>query len=392
MSFNLLAYCSLLVFLTLSFIVCFCLPSFRYRINRIRKRIYIYKWTLWILELAFFPAVLNVVEFSVCPFSTAKSALVLVQCVTQLPFGWKLVLVTSGAAALIAVLYNLILICHLRSERISNMLQEEHVRKKEIEFVVGISEQWMTHGFFAFSSFRSEIFKMYHRPLFNVLGLLLIAAHVLIPDPSPTKAGVLLGIFALYLLYAVASRPYRSGPSNALLIGLLGVLTMNCFMLLLKLSGLKSALFVDSYFYYLLMLVNATGWFLIMAFLLSLLCARDKWSLDKEQVALAVQNQELAIVLIKRARKFRAQIVKTKKYGEIEAAEMEALLESLTEQFNALRDKQPVVMDALLEALDQLKDLKKNIEENPFLYNFDFREELKGLVGHRYRIYEIRNT
>lgn len=30
-------------------------------------------------------------------------------------------------------------------------------------------------------------------------------------------------------------------------------------------------------------------------------------------------------------------------------------------------------------------------EENKFLYNYDFKEELKGLVKSRYRIYETRD-
>ena len=49
-------------------------------------------------------------------------------------------------------------------------------------------------------------------------------------------------------------------------------------------------------------------------------------------------------------------------------------------------------MDALLEVLDQLKDMKRKYEENPELYNFNFREELKGLVKGRERIYEIREV
>jgi hypothetical protein len=47
-------------------------------------------------------------------------------------------------------------------------------------------------------------------------------------------------------------------------------------------------------------------------------------------------------------------------------------------------------MDALLEVIDQLKEMKKNYEENPYLYNYDFKEELDGLVGSRYRIFDLR--
>jgi hypothetical protein len=38
---------------------------------------------------------------------------------------------------------------------------------------------------------------------------------------------------------------------------------------------------------------------------------------------------------------------------------MNHLLEMLTDEFNKLRDKEAITMDALLEVLDQLKDMKK---------------------------------
>jgi len=38
---------------------------------------------------------------------------------------------------------------------------------------------------------------------------------------------------------------------------------------------------------------------------------------------------------------------------------MNYILEQLTEQFNFLRDKSALCMDALLEVIDQFKDLKK---------------------------------
>lgn len=69
---------------------------------------------------------------------------------------------------------------------------------------------------------------------------------------------------------------------------------------------------------------------------------------------------------------------------------MEMLQRNLNEEFNRLREKQALCMDALLEVIDQLKEMKKNYEENPSLYNFDYKEELKGLVHSRYRIYEMR--
>ena len=137
------------------------------------------------------------------------------------------------------------------------------------------------------------------------------------------------------------------------------IFVVDSFVLLLKISGLKSALFVDNYFFGLLVLINGFGWFLVVACLCLMIAVKAKWSLDKEQVLSAINGQELTIVYIKRARKFRKKIINSKVYGEQERLEMDHLLEQLSDEFNKLRDKEALTMDALLEVLDQLKEMKK---------------------------------
>ena len=130
---------------------------------------------------------------------------------------------------------------------------------------------------------------------------------------------------------------------------------VNTFSLLLKLSGLKSALFVDTYYYYLLILINGFGWFLSFASLLLAYSLKARWPVDREVAKSGIAGQELAIVFIKRARRFRKRVVKDKIYGSEEKKEHEKLLADLTEEFNKLRDKEAICMDALLEVIDQLK-------------------------------------
>lgn len=86
-------------------------------------------------------------------------------------------MVSALFALVVGLIYNLCLGVHLYREKISNMLNEEYIRKKEIEFVVGISEMWLTRHFYLFSSFRSDFFKMYHRIIFNMLFLIFVLVH-----------------------------------------------------------------------------------------------------------------------------------------------------------------------------------------------------------------------
>ncbi len=123
--------------------------------------------------------------------------------------------VSTLIALVVGLIYNIGIAWHLYREKISNMLNEEYIRKKEIEFVVDVSDMWFTRHFFLFSSFKSDIFKMYHRVIFNFMQLLLCLLHSLMPYGS-AKMGLILAIFVIFTLYIMATRPYRCLFSNIL--------------------------------------------------------------------------------------------------------------------------------------------------------------------------------
>ncbi len=56
-----------------------------------------------------------------------------------------------------------------------------------------------------------------------------------------------------------------------------------------------------------------------------------------------------------------------------------------------MRDKQALILDTLLEVIENMREFKRNLENNPYLYNFDYKEELKNLVRTRDRIYKVRD-
>lgn len=286
---NLIAYFSFLVVLVLTFAVIMLSKTIHYRLLKKKKSIFVFKWLAWFTELIYFPLMLNIVEYSTCNYYTQKEAVILINCKRDIPFGWYTVMWVSTLVALVVgLLYNIMLGVHLYREKISNMLNEEYIRKKEVEYVVGISEMWLTRYFFLFSSFKSDIFKMYHRVIFNTFQLLLVVVHAAMAGESPTKMGIILGLFTLYLAYVIGTRPYRCQFSNILMFIITSSLVVTCFVLMLKVSGLKSALFVDNYFYGLLILINGFGWFLVLAFLLLIVALKRRWPLDKDGAQKAI--------------------------------------------------------------------------------------------------------
>jgi hypothetical protein len=269
---------------------------------------------------------LNIIEFSTCRYASDKQGISVVkECGRQFPYGYTIMMSVALFALVAGLLYNVALGVHLYREKISNILHEQYIRKKEIEYVVGISEMWLTRHFFFFSSFRSEVFKMYHRVFYNTVFVLLCFVHGIMEE-STAKTGLVMAVFGALSLLVVVTRPYRCGVSNAILLILSITMAANCFMFIFKKSGMRSALFVDNYFTVLLLLLNGFGWFLVLILLLFALAVRQKWPLDKEQAQKGILGQELAIIYIKQARKFRKQVVESKRYDEPEQRQMEFLL------------------------------------------------------------------
>lgn len=287
---NLAGYYVFLLLLIGIYFVIVLNRTIHYRLTKLRKEgLFFYKWAFWFAEIVYFPIMLNVITFSTCQFHSDKLAVVVVNCTKDIPNGYTIMMVLALFVLVAGLLYIVGMGIHLYNEKISNRLNEDHVRKKEIEFTVGISEMWLSKHFYLFSSFRSEIFKMYHRVIFNSMAYLFILMHAGLPQGT-AKIGLVLGIFTIFMFYVLGTRPYRSGFSNILLALLTGMFMIFTFVLLLKETGMKSALFVDNYFYGLLILINGFGWFLVFALLIFMIVISAKWPLDKQQVEKAIQG------------------------------------------------------------------------------------------------------
>lgn len=98
---------------------------------------------------------------------------------TQMSYLEIVLMSVVGFTFLTTALWIVFQVLHLYREMVSKNLHAEYVRKKEIEYEIGLSEMWRSRHFWAFSSFKSHIMKMYHRPLFNLYIWTFVAIHVL---------------------------------------------------------------------------------------------------------------------------------------------------------------------------------------------------------------------
>ena len=62
-------------------------------------------------------------------------------------------------------------------------------------------------------------------------------------------------------------------------------------------------------------------------------------------------------------------------------------MENLSKEYNSLRIQKALVIDALLETIENLKELKRNIDEDCDSFIFDYKFELNSVVKYREHIY-----
>ena len=126
---------------------------------------------------------------------------------------------------------------------------ENYIMRKEVEYVLGLTTNWITRKFFLFSSFTNGYFKMYQRPVFNLFCVSLVVVLALI-DKAEAKIGIVQIIFAIMMFLSITSRPYRDIHSNVLNIILNVMINQVVFEINLKMAGLSYSLMVDKYFHY----------------------------------------------------------------------------------------------------------------------------------------------
>lgn len=290
------------------FLVTFCLV-FNWKLNHRmlknsrRTKINYYKYCSHFMDIIFFPLVYNMSLYSSCNWYSTKKAIIPAECSRDHENAWGMMLIGQVFAGAVGIAWTVLIGVHLYRENISNILHEEYIIRKEMEYIVNLSDNWLTRYFFMFSSYKSDVFKMYNRVIFNGMVLLQIFLANYLDKSSENQAIAITFVFGFYALYLAFSRPFRCVHSNILAFTLTVTIGLNSFTLTLKRQGLESALLVDHYMFALLCIINVFMWFLVICHFILMFCLKSRWPVTKQKVLSAIKDQDVAILAIQRARK-----------------------------------------------------------------------------------------
>lgn len=68
--YNLILYYAFMILLILLVTIVLCSKKINYRLFKLSKNLYFFKWASWCLEIIYFPLLLNIIEFSTCQYSS----------------------------------------------------------------------------------------------------------------------------------------------------------------------------------------------------------------------------------------------------------------------------------------------------------------------------------
>jgi hypothetical protein len=166
-------------------------------------------------------------------------------------------------------------------------------------------------------------------------------------------------VLLLFTVHVITLRPYRSLTTNVIYsLAMIGLCVHMIFMCA-KVLGYQQSIFVDKYFFTLQLLINGFAWFLVLTALAFTITSRAMWPVTASDVRDLTEGQDYAIFLIKEARKFQIDVLHRKKYSDEDRIKIADILMKMTMVFQKFKDRNPLILDSLLETIDSLRLLQK---------------------------------
>jgi MFS family permease len=241
------------------------------------------------------------IPFFACEYLTTKNGFEQHKC-DKYGSKYYFFLFAIGMVVL-GVLYNLLLIYIIMMRKISYR-QKDHdgfIKRKELEYVLEISDSWRKQSFFLFSSFKGSKARLYFKPVYNLYCLALISVHAFLGSMIYTKAIIFSVMMTVAAIFMLAVRPFRCQTSNYLLFTQFAHLCGPLYFVTQILSGLEHGLLVNTYFtivLYLMMSVSLAAQIFIVV--ISLSC-KAKWPMNKKNLESVVYRHERVLEMMQQA-------------------------------------------------------------------------------------------
>eukprot|EP00753_Platysulcus_tardus_P004942 PLAT12776.2.p1 GENE.PLAT12776.2~~PLAT12776.2.p1 ORF type:complete len:495 (-),score=227.51 PLAT12776.2:51-1535(-) len=181
---------------------------------------------------------------------------------------------------------------HARVIFTSSEEHEASIQLKEMEYLIGVNEEWHALHFSQFSSFRRP--RVTYRVAVMWFKLGLVCIHTGMRWNLPAQSLVFLVWCFGWALWVTMSPPFRCSSSNWITLTLVWMLVYDCFIGLLSANGVRSALTVDSTLAAVLLFshIGVAIWLAFIVFTATV--SQTRWPTTARRTRTAVRKVELA--------------------------------------------------------------------------------------------------
>jgi len=336
------------------------------------------KWTFNLIELLYLPVLVNTIPMLTCSFQTIKNGYELHECDQ---YGAKYIFyIIAIAMIVVGVIYNVGLIYMIRKRKISYRELDHNgfLIRKELEYILEISDSWRKQSFFLFSSFKGSKLRMYFRPCYNMFILFLVCTHAFGEGDLYNKAMIFSIAFTFGALFIAAVRPFRCASTNILAFFQFCHLCGPMYMASQNVKGMKHGLLVNKYFSISLYIMIAIFGAAQIIIILVNLIFRAKWPMNEKKLRDAVYRHERILEMMQNAYMIITKL-RLKKVGTSKE-HLQEIVEELTDEYNLAFNEEHPFQYSVLELIDELKDTAVIIEDRHGKQEYHFLADFLEII------------
>jgi len=209
----------------------------------VRHRAAAWRWVLILSQVFYVPVGVNVARLAVCRNDNVEVDPD-VECMSS-----KHVVVAAAAGSVGGLFLLLVPLLLYRSAHRhllyrSARAHESHLRWKELQYLVGLNDDWATQQMHVTSPFRRA--HAHHRAVAAVEKLLLLAVNTFIRDNDGLQGVLYFTSAVLFGVWFIARPVYRNLRTQLMLVALRLMLMYFGVFAMFKATGMRNALMIDS--------------------------------------------------------------------------------------------------------------------------------------------------
>jgi hypothetical protein len=254
---------------------------------------------------------------------------------------------------------------------------EDIIKSREIEYTLEINKTWLFDCYYLFSSYRRSMFRVYFRPLYLLMVLLITAVHTMFYENYPSKLGLLTSIILFLSTYITVFPVYRCYSSCFLQVLCYWTLFSNTLLGYLKVIKYNSLYLQDTNMSNLLLNINITFVLLLASLMLVFFTINLQWPTNLEDLNFLKKCYSFIVENLKNSYKMTLKLNSLDNYFLIRPSPITKLKELVYQDYILLKNENHLLQHTALDIIQLLSFYETKVASQSLLSS----EKLEKNIG-----------